>query len=53
LTVPVSRKVFWPIVETPMRASGMASASIASTLSRFEPTLMLPDQMMSPFALLA
>ena len=51
--VPVSRKVSVPIVETPMRASGIAMRSIWSTLSMFEPTRTLADQITSPAELLA
>ena len=51
--VPVSRKVLVPMVETVILASGIAIFSIVSTLSMFEPTRMLADQMMSPAALLA
>ena len=43
----------FPIVETPILASGMARCSIWSTVSMFEPTRRLADHTTSPAALLA
>ena len=51
--VPVSSTVLVPMVETAIFASGMATRSIWSTLSMFEPTRILADQITSPAALLA
>ena len=52
-TVPVSSTVLVPIVETPILASGIASASIWSMLSMFEPTRMFAAQITLPPASLA